>query len=82
MKSAIKYFLALTGPNRTSRKRAPKLQSLSGRLREVVIYKNRTTGVSSEKRSGHLYFMEDNFMNASQDMCSSILSLRFFVYAK
>ena len=30
--------------SRTSRKRPPKMQRLSGRLREVVVYKNRTTG--------------------------------------
>ena len=30
--------------SRTSRKRPPKLQRLSGRLREVLVYKNRTTG--------------------------------------
>ena len=65
VKSAIKCFLALTEPNRTSRKSPPKLQRLSGRLREVVVYKNRTTGVSSEKRSGNIYFMEDNFVNAT-----------------
>ena len=63
MKSAIKYFLAFAGPNRTSCKRPPKLQRLSGG--EVVVYKNRTTRVSTEKRSGHIYFMEGNFMHAS-----------------
>ena len=48
----------------------PKLQRLSGRLPEVVAYKNRTTGAnggggaSSEKRSGHIYFMEDNLLHA------------------
>ena len=31
--------------SRTPRKRAPKMQRLSGRLRKVVVYKNRTTGV-------------------------------------
>jgi len=30
--------------SRTSSKRPPKIQRLSGRLREVVIYKNQTTG--------------------------------------
>ena len=32
----------------------------SGRLREVVAYKNRTT---EEKRPGHIYFMEDNLLD-------------------
>ena len=30
--------------SRTFRKRSPKMQRLSGRLRKVVVYKNRTTG--------------------------------------
>ena len=38
------------------------MQRLSGRLREVVIYENR--GASSEKRSGHIYFMADNLLHA------------------
>ena len=50
----------------------PKLQRLSGRLPEVVAYKDRTTGAnggggggaSSEKRSGPIYFMEDNLLHA------------------
>ena len=48
----------------------PKLQRLSGRLPEVVAYKDRTTGgnggggASSEKRSGHIDFMEDNLLHA------------------
>ena len=34
-------------------------------LQEVVVYKNRNTGFSSEKRSRHTYlFMEDNFIIA------------------
>ena len=45
-------------------KQPPKMQRLSGRLREVVIYKNRPTGVSSEKRSRHIYFMKDNLLHA------------------
>ena len=40
-------------------KRSPKRRGLSGRLWEVVVYKNRTTGFSSKKSSGHLYFMEN-----------------------
>ena len=32
-------------------KRTPKIQRLSGRLREVVIYKNQTPGTYSKKRS-------------------------------
>ena len=37
--------------SRTSSKRTPKIQRLSGRLREVVIYKNQTPGTYSKKRS-------------------------------
>ena len=37
--------------SRTSSKRTPKIQRLSGRLREVVIYKNQTLGTYSKKRS-------------------------------
>ena len=39
------------------------MQTLSGHLREVFAYKNRTAGVSSKKRSGHIYFMEDNLLH-------------------
>ena len=42
----------------------PKMQRLSGRLREVVVYKNRTTEASSKERSRHIYFMEDNLLHA------------------
>ena len=45
-----KYSLA-------SRDRPSKMKRISGRLWEVVAFKNRITGgVSSEKRSGHFYF--------------------------
>ena len=50
--------------DRTSRKRPPKMQRLGGRLREVVVYKNRTTEASSKGRSRHIYFMEDNLLHA------------------
>ena len=44
--------------SRTSRKRPPKMQRLSGRLREVVVvYKNRTTGVLfQEEVQTHLLY--------------------------
>ena len=60
------------------------MQRLSGRLREVVVYKNRTTEAPSKGRSGHIYFMEDNLLQQclSHDMCSSKLLLKFFVYSK
>ena len=32
----------------------------SGRSREVIVYKNQTTGVSFKKRSSHIFSMEDN----------------------
>ena len=51
--------------SRTSHKRPPKMQTLSGRLREVVVYKNRTTQeVSSKNWSRHIYFTEDNLLHA------------------
>ena len=37
-------------------------------------------GASSEKRSRHIYFMEDNLLRP-MDMCSSVLSLKFFLYS-
>ena len=41
------------------------MQSLSGHLWEMVVYKNRTTGgESSEKRSRHIFIMEDNLLHA------------------
>ena len=41
----------------TSRKRPPKTQRLSGRLREVVVYKNRTTGgLFREECQVHLFY--------------------------
>ena len=50
--------------SRTSRKRPPKMHRLSGRLREMVVYKNRTIRASSEKRSGHINFMVDDLLHA------------------
>ena len=51
--------------SRTSHKRPPKMQTLSGRLREVVVYKNRTTQeVSSKNWSRHIYCTEDNLLHA------------------
>ena len=51
--------------SRASHKRPPKTQTLNGRLREVVVYKNRTTQeVSSENWSRHIYFTEDNLLHA------------------
>ena len=55
---------ALPNYSRTYRKQPPKMQRLSGRLREVVVYKNRTTEASSKERSRHIYFMEDNLLHA------------------
>ena len=40
------------------------MQRLSGCLWEVVTYKNRTTGVSSDKKSGRVYFNEENLLHA------------------
>ena len=40
------------------------MKRLNGLSREVVAYKNRTTGVSSKKSSRHIYFMEDNLLHA------------------
>ena len=54
----------------TSRKRPPKMQKIEwsptegGRLPKVVVYKNRTIGASSEKRSGHINFMVDDLLHA------------------
>ena len=49
--------------SRTSRKRPPKMQRLSGRLRELVVHKIEPQGASSEKRSRHIYFIEDNLLH-------------------
>ena len=51
------------------------MQGLSGRLRKVVVYKNQTTGVSSEKSARYIYVMEDNLLHASYAMGSSMLLL-------
>ena len=50
--------------SRTSHKRPPKMPRLSGRLPEVVVYKNRTIGASFEKRSMHINFMVDDLLHA------------------
>ena len=39
-------------------------------------------GASSEKRSRHIYFMEDNVLDAMYNICTSMLPLKFFVYSK
>ena len=44
--------------SKPSRKRPPKMQRLSGRLREVIIYKNISLGPQgafSEKSTRHIY---------------------------
>ena len=40
------------------------MRRLSGRQREVVSYENRTTGGFFEKKTGHIYFKEDNLLHA------------------
>ena len=50
--------------SRTSRKQPPKVQRLSGRLREVFVTRIEPQEVSSEKRSRHLHFMEDHYFIA------------------
>ena len=51
--------------SRTSRKRIPKMQRLSGRLLGVVVYKNRTTGdFYREEVLRDIPFMEDNLLHA------------------
>ena len=43
--------------SRTSSKRLPKMQKLSGRLREVLVFKNRTTGgLFREEVWAHLFY--------------------------
>ena len=43
--------------SRTSSKRPPKMQKLSGRLREVLVFKNRTTGgLFREEVWAHLFY--------------------------
>ena len=72
----------------TSCKQPPKMWRLSGRLREVVSYKNQTTRVSSKKMYGQIYFMENDLLygscmqSLSYKMCSSMLKVKFFVYSK
>ena len=63
--------------NQTTSKRPPKMQRFTGQprpqgaskhhgdevdLQEVVSYENRTTGVSSEKKSGLIYFIVHHFL--------------------
>ena len=47
IKSSILLLSITTIYSRTSRKPPPKMQRLNGHLREMVAYKNLTTGVSS-----------------------------------
>ena len=49
----------------------------------VVAYKNRTTGLSSEKMYGHIYFMDNDLLHAiSKVPHGSMLILKFFAYSK
>ena len=50
--------------SRTSRKQPPKMQRLSGRLREVVAHKNRTTGGLFQEEVRAHHFMGDNQLHA------------------
>ena len=52
--------------SRTSCKLPPKMQRLSGRLREVVVYEKRTSWglFRDDVRPGHIYSMEDNLLHA------------------
>ena len=68
MKSAIKCFLALTGPNRTT---VEPIVSNHPKCKDWVVAYGRWSftrieprGASSEKRSRHIYFMEDNLLHA------------------
>ena len=66
-KKCLSFAIILTVVlySRTSRKRPPKMRRLSGgRLRGLVAYENRTTGVSSEK-SVHIYFKEERFISCN-----------------
>ena len=70
--------------SRTSRKPPPKMLRLSGRLREAVAYgrwsltRIEQQGVFSEKRSGHIYFVEDNLLQA----ISKLSHVQFHVVTK
>ena len=62
---------------------SPKMQRLSGRLREVVVYKNRTTGgLFPSKGPGTsalwkmIYFMQC----LSNNMCSCMVSLKISLF--
>ena len=48
----------------------------------VVAYNNPTTGGSSEKRSGHIYFTEDNLLHAISKLHHVTKVLRHVVYSK
>ena len=59
--------------SRTSRKRPPKMRRLIGRLRE-----SNCRGVSFEKKSGHIYFKEENLLHA----ISKLRYVQFHVVSK
>ena len=63
--------------SRTSSKRPPKMQKLSGRLREVLVFKNRTTVGSLPRRGlGTSILWKIMLLDAisSYAMCSSMLT--------
>ena len=63
--------------SRTSRKRPPKMQRLSGRLREVIAYKNRTTGrLFRGEVQGHLTLGARDFSSAVSGFCQVFLVTR------
>lgn len=60
-------------------------QRFSGRIREVVAYKNRPTGVIFHKRSEHICILEENSLHvisSSRYSCWSMFSLQFFAYSE
>ena len=59
------------------------MQRLSGRLREVVAYKNQTTGgLFREEAQAHLLYGREIYCMQflSYAMCSLMLLLKFFLY--
>ena len=81
IKSTIRLLSITTMYSRTSRKPPPKMQRLSGHLREMVAYKNLTTGgLFREEGQTHLLYGR-YLLHAMSKLrhVYSMLSLQFFV---
>ena len=78
-----KIMVGMQGYSPTSRNNHPKCKDWVVAYRRWLFTRIEPKGAFSKKRSRHIHFMEDNYCMQclSNDMCSSMFSLKFFIYS-